>query len=144
MRILTLLLLFLAPNSIGYAQSCVIPGGISFDTSTQRCAIIGSVPPGLRVIAIKPIAKLADGNFEQSLVFELAGGFSPPRMVLAMKGDNILHMRAMALSGQGFGTTAGNKNGLYFTIFQDPLPGEYGVTAITKDAAPATFMSELH
>ena len=139
-------ILLICGMSVAQAQTgnCIITGGTNNGTISQSCVIIGPVPPGLTVVESKPIQKLPDGTYNQTLIVELTGGYSPPRMILAMKGTNITSMDAgPQFSGVSMGST-GNHDDLYFATFQNPVPGRYGVTAITKDATPVTFLSQLN
>lgn len=126
------------------AQNCVISGSTINGTVEQRCVIIGPTPPGLSVVESLPIRKLPNGQFEQRLIVQLTGGYSPPQMVLAMKGDNIVFMRAMPALG-GVSMIRNGQNGdVHFSSFQNPVPGKYFIEALTNSDTPVTFLSQLN
>jgi hypothetical protein len=132
----------MAQNTMGNVTN---NSGIITQGQTGNNIIInGPLPPGLSVVDSKPIEKLDDGTFKQMVVVELIGAYSPPRMALAMKGGNIIRFSVRPMFSGAFMGGEGNKEDVYFQTYQNPVPGRYEVTAITNNATPVTFLSQLN
>jgi hypothetical protein len=112
---------------------------------TMNCGTInlGPIPPEVKIVVVKPIEKSDDGNFKQQVVVRLTGEYSPPKLVLAMKGENILKVVPDAHYDGVMSTSEGTQGDIHWVAIQNAVPAEYILTAATKTSAPVTFFAQL-